>query len=65
MTAVATTCWTVKVASASRVRMSSGDCCCGATTTMRQRLNHPHATSVKAAGARHEKQGRTYILRTW
>lgn len=31
MKAVAATCWTVKVASASMARISSGDCCGGAT----------------------------------
>lgn len=31
MKAVAATCWTVKSASASMARISSGDCCGGAT----------------------------------
>lgn len=36
MNAVATTCCTVKVASASMARISSGDCCGGATAKARQ-----------------------------
>lgn len=68
MKAVAATCWTVKVASASMARISSGDCCGGATVDARTSALHAVKLSHGAREGRHICQGLgvcTYILQTW
>lgn len=62
MKAVATTCWIVKVASASMARISSGDCCGGATVSVvRQLWCAVMKLSTQIADGR---EADTYILQT-
>lgn len=63
ITAVAKTCWTVKVASASMARISSGDCCGGATvhTAKRKRTVSAHRPCVWFHITQPVLQARSYV----